>query len=204
MYVDDFKQKNEKEKDPKEKLGRLFSGSEEMEEINEAEEENLEKNETLEKVLENSLMHWQAPEYEKYEKGRRWYLYAALVLLAIIGYAVYTNSPIMAITFILIGVVGYIFINREPKTIGFAITRDGIIAGREIYEFDHIKSFWIFYEPHDIKVVSLHTKSMFMPFVHIPIHEEDPVEIRRILLEYTPEVKQDPSLVDTFERLLGI
>ena len=110
----------------------------------------------------------------------------------------------MAITFVLIGVVGYIFINRDPQVINFAVTRDGIIAGREMYDFDAIKSFWIFYEPHDIKVVSLHTKSVLLPHVHIPIHDEDPVEIRRVLLEYIPEIKQDPSLVDTFERLLGI
>jgi hypothetical protein len=110
----------------------------------------------------------------------------------------------MAITFVLIGVVGYIFLNRDPQIIDFAVTSDGIIAGKEMYEFDAIKSFWIFYEPHDIKVISLHTKSVLMPYVHIPIHDEDPVEIRRVLLEYISEVKQDPSLVDTLERLIGI
>ena len=201
MYVDEFRQKNKEENAKREKVERFFTPEER---VNEAEEENEAKKEAVSKILENSLMHWQAPEYEKYEKGRRWYLYAALVLLLIIGYAVYTNSPVMAITFILIGVVGYIFINRDPRTIAFAITRDGMLAGHELYDFDNIRSFWIFYEPHDIKVVSLHTKSLLMPYVHIPIHEEDPVNIREILLQYIPEVKQDPSLVDTFERLLGI
>lgn len=201
MYVDEFRQKNKEESARREKVEKFFAGEEK---INEAEEENKARQEALGRVLENSLMRWRAPEYEKYEKGRRWYLYAALALLAIIGYAIYTNSPIMAITFILIGVVGYIFINREPRVIDFAVTRDGVLAGRELYDFDNIKSFWIFYEPHDIKVVSLHTKSLMMPYAHIPIHEEDPVRIRGILLQYIPEVKQEPSLVDTFERLLGI
>ncbi|MFA4818023.1 MAG: hypothetical protein WC608_04870 [Parcubacteria group bacterium] len=204
MYISGPEQEQKKEAEQKEKMEKFFSSTKPEEDINKAEEEKSFRNEAMEKIFSGALLRWRAPEYEKYERGRKWYLYVALVLLAIIGYAVYTDSPIMAITFVLIGVVGYIFLNREPRTIDFAVTQDGIIAGREMYDFDNIKSFWIFYEPHDIKVVSLHTKSMLMPFVHIPIHDEDPVEIRRVLLEYIPEAKQDPSLVDTFERLLGI
>jgi hypothetical protein len=203
MYIGGPEQENKKETGQKEKMERFFAREKE-EDVNEAEEEKTFQKGAMEKILAGALLHWRAPEYEKYERGKKWYLYVALVLLAIIGYAVYTDSPIMAITFVLIGVVGYIFLNRDPQTIDFAVTGDGIIAGREMYDFDAIKSFWIFYEPHDIKVVSLHTKSILMPFVHIPIHDEDPVEIRRVLLEYIPEAKQDPSLVDTFERLIGI
>jgi hypothetical protein len=202
MYVSGSEQEEKKEAEQEEKMEKFFSR--EKENVNEAEEEKTFHSAAMEEILSGALLHWQAPEYEKYEKGRKWYLYVALILLAIIGYAVYTDSPIMAITFILIGVVGYIFLNRNPQVINFAITHDGIIAGREMYDFDSIKSFWIFYEPHDIKVISLHTKSMLLPYVHIPIHDEDPVEIRSVLLEYIPEAKQDPSLVDTLERLIGI
>lgn len=204
MYISGREQENKKETEQREKMDKFFSKAKQVEDVNEAEEENTFRNEAMGEILAGALLRWRAPEYEKYERGRKWYLYVALILLAIIGYAVYTDSPIMAITFVLIGVVGYIFLNRDPQIIDFAVTQDGIIAGREMYDFDNIKSFWIFYEPHDIKVISLHTKSTLMPFVHIPIHNEDPVEIRRVLLEYISEVKQDPSLADTFERLLGI
>jgi hypothetical protein len=110
----------------------------------------------------------------------------------------------MAITFILIGVVGYIYMNKEPRTLNFIITEDGVVAGREIYEFDNLESFWIFYSPEDIKVISLRTKSHMVPHVHIPIHNEDPVKIREILLERIPEEKQEQGLVETLERLLRI
>jgi hypothetical protein len=150
------------------------------------------------------VLHWRAPEHEIMEKSRKWYLYVLLLLVAIVAFAVYTNSPVMAITFIMIGVVGYIFIGKEPRIIDFAITDEGVIAGREIYEFENMNSFWIFYEPDGVKVISLHMKNKIIPYIHIPVHEEDPVEIREALLEYIPEVKQDPSPVDTFERFLGI
>ena len=124
--------------------------------------------------------------------------------MAIIIYAVYTNSPIMAITFILIGMVGYIFLNKEPQIIDFAITPRGIVAGREIYEFENIESFWIFYEPNHLKIVSLHMKHKFLPYIHIPVHEEDPVEIRALLMECIPEIKQEHDIVDAFERIIGL
>lgn len=150
------------------------------------------------------LAHWRAPEYEVFERDKKWYLVVTLVLLGIIGWAVYSNSPVMAITFILIGIVGYFHINREPLTMDFMITPDGVVAGREIYEFDDLKSFWIFYEPEGLRVISLHNKEGFTPYVHIPIHEENPAHIRQVLLEFIPEEKREPGLMDLMERLLRI
>lgn len=150
------------------------------------------------------IARWQAPEFEAYERDKRWYAYAALILIAIISYAVYTNSPVSAIVFILIGAVGYIYLNKEPKIIKFSLTDTGIIAGREIYEFEQLHSFWIFYDPPQEKLISFHTKSYLLPFVHIPLDREDPVKMRQILLKYIPEVKQKPSFVDMLERLLRI
>ncbi|MFA6383127.1 MAG: hypothetical protein WCX17_01735 [Parcubacteria group bacterium] len=183
MYVENFKNKKEENFDN---------------------QEDYSDDDPQDQSAKNVLLHWQAPEYEIYEKSRKWYLYALLLLAVIVAFAVYTESPVMAITFILIGVVGYIFVNRTPRILDFLITHDGIIAGRDLYEFDNMIAFWIFYEPGQVKVISLHMKNKIMPFVHIPIHDEDPLEIRRILLEYVPEIKQEPSIVDTFERFLGI
>jgi uncharacterized membrane protein len=150
------------------------------------------------------LHFWEAPEYEVYERDRRWYLIAVIALSAIIIYALVTNSPIMAITFILIGIVGYIYIQKEPRILEFAITHEGIMAGNEIYEFDNIHSFWIFYDPPFRKVISLHMRGKLVPYIHIPIHNENPVELRHILMDFILEVKQEPSLVDAAERILRI
>jgi uncharacterized membrane protein len=158
----------------------------------------------IEEHSEDTLLHWLAPEFETYEKSNRWYLIASLIIAAIVIYAIITNSLIMAITFILIGVVGYIYLQKEPRILDFSITHDGIVVGREIYDFDNIKSFWIFYEPQQIKVISLHMKGKFLPYVHIPIHDQDPVQIRAALLKFIPEMKQELTAVDAIERLLHL
>jgi len=150
------------------------------------------------------LHQWQGPEFEVYEKSNRWYLLAGIFLLAIVVYAMLTDGPIMAITFILVGIVGYIHLQKEPRTVTFAITNKGIVADKDIYLFDNMHSFWIFYEEHHLRTISLHTKASVFPFVHIPVHDEDPVHLREIILEYIPEIEQQPSLVDTVERVLHI
>lgn len=167
-------------------------------------ERRLPATEELKRLPLDVLARWQAPEHEIREKDRKWYLYVSCVLLAIIIYAVYTNSPVMAITFILIGMVGYIFLSKEPRIIDFVITPRGIVAGREIYEFENIESFWIFYEPNHLKVISLHMKHKLLPYTNIPVHEEDPVEIRALLMEYIPEIKQEPGIADALERFIGL
>lgn len=158
----------------------------------------------LEEHSEDVLFAWQAPEFEKYERDRKWYFVVALVLAAIVAYAIWTNSPVMAITFILIGVVGYIYIEKEPRELYFALTHDGVVAGREIYAYDNLESFWIFYEPDDLKVISLRTKSHLAPYVHIPVHDQDPVALREILLDFLPEEKQEPGLMEVVDRILRL
>ncbi len=151
------------------------------------------------------VMHaWRGAEYEHYAKEKKWYLVAIIILATIIVYALVTNSPIMAITFILIGAVGYIYLEKPPRILDFKITSSGIMVGNELYEYADIKSFWIFYEPPHTKIISLHIDAILTPYIHIPIHSENPVELRKTLLKFIPEEKQEPSMVDNIERFLHI
>jgi len=78
---------------------------------------------------------------------KRFYFYSTILLALLIVYALVTNSPIMAITFILIGIIGYLQLKKEPQIINYTITHKGIIAENQIYEFENLESFWIFYDP---------------------------------------------------------
>lgn len=154
---------------------------------------------------ETVLFQWQAKEYEKYERSARWYLAGGGALFGMVVYALVIDSPIMAILFILFAVVGYIQLERDPRNLTFTVTTSGIYAGEELYAFDNIASFWIFYEPPHTKILSLRTHALFLPFVHIPLGDQDPVELREKLLAYNvSEVKQEKSFADTLERIFHI
>lgn len=150
------------------------------------------------------LMHWQAPEHEPLELGPRSRTVVTLLLIAIIAYALYTDSPLMAITFILIGVVGYLSLYREPRVLSFLVTSKGIIAGTEFYAFDSIESFFVYREPPFENILSIRTTGKLVPYVHIPVRPQDIDIIRDTLDDFIPEEKHEPGLVDTLEKLLHI
>jgi hypothetical protein len=150
------------------------------------------------------LYSWQAPEFEVYEKSRTWYIVGTVFILTMVTYAAFTNGPVMAITFILLGIMGYIYSQKDPRVITFSITSKGVLADKEFYSYENIFSFWIFYEPTHTKTISLHTKASVFPFVHIPIQDEDPVKLRELLLKNIQEIKQDQSLIDTIEKVLHL
>lgn len=196
MYIENFRQKEEQRERPRTETELEF----ESEQVQpESQEENLPN-----RMTGDIFYTWQAPEYESYDRDKKWYVVMTLGLLSIIVYAFFTNSPIMAITFILIGIIEYIYISREPKMLDFSIAEKGIVIGKEIYEFEQINSFWIFYDPETIKSLSLHIKSNVIPYLQIPLHNEDPEEIHKILLQYIPEIKQNYKLRDSFSRMLRL
>lgn len=200
MYI----KKDNEEISQKEKLFKENQNSQKLLPPDDFEELESPHDMQIEQHSRDVVLHWRAPEFETFERDRKWYLIVTIILLAIIAYAIFTNGLIMAITFILIGVVGYIYIGKKPRVLDFMITKDGIIAGREIYEFDNLNSFWIFYEPEGTKVVSLHTNSYLLPYVHIPIDDQDPVKIREILLAHLSEEKHEPGMTETLDRLLRL
>jgi len=127
------------------------------------------------------------------------------VLLAVIIYALITNSILMAITFILIGTLGYVYAERQPRVIQMEINPDGIRVDDYFYDYDNIRSFWIFYETEEeIRVLSLHSKKTFLPYIQIPIGNANPIKIRETLLQYLPEIKQELSVIDRLERMIGL
>ena len=150
------------------------------------------------------LLYWQAEEHEPLELGPKSTIIVTVILIAIIAWALYTNSPLMAITFILIGVVGYLSLYREPRVLPFMVTERGIIAGNEFYEYDTLHSFFIYTEPPFENILSIQTSGKLVPYVHIPAMGVDIAHLRDVLDEFIPEEKHQPGLVDTLEKLLHI
>ena len=154
---------------------------------------------------EEPVFSWEAHEYEYIEKHPKWYWVMGLVLLAIVVYAIITNSILMAILFILIGMLGYVYAEREPRLINMEINPDGVVADKIMYEYEDLKAFWIFYEVEaGFKVLSLHSKKTFLPHVHIPVGDANPILIREVLLNYLPEIRQEMTFIDRFSLIIGL
>ncbi len=150
------------------------------------------------------LLEWSAPEHDTFELGKISQVIVTIALVLIIAWALYTNSPIMAITFILTGITGYLLHIAEPKIYHFAITSRGILAHNEFYTFDTLKSFCIHTDPPLNGLLSLHTHGRLISHVHIPLSDLDQSTVRLYLREHVQEEPHDPSVIDILEKLLHI
>lgn len=144
---------------------------------------------------------WQTKEYEKTQKSLAWYAIATFILVSIVAYSLWTESPLMAITFILIGATGYLILERDPKEMRFALTAEGVEADREIYKYSSLRSFSIQEHKHALPTLSLRTTTDIMPFVRVPLGSQDPESIRDYLSHFLKEEEHPVRFVDILENV---
>jgi len=148
---------------------------------------------------------WEIPAYPHYERGALWYVITGLIggILVIIAFATY--NFLLAVLVVMVGVVMVIQGGVRPPTIEVEVGPSGIKRGGHFYAYSSIDHFWIVYDP---PIKGLHfvvPRSMF-PTVHIPIDDQDPVELRATLKKFLREdIERDSEpVMDTVSRILKI
>ena len=162
------------------------------------------QHQTLSPYFGNVLLEWSAPEHDIFELGPKSQIIVTILLVTTIGWALYTDSPLMAIAFILAGIVGYLLHIAPPKVYHFAITHKGILAHDEFYHYESVQSFFIHTDHPFAGLLSLHTQGSIVTHVHIPLADLDQSTVRLFLREHIREEPHEPNMVDFIEKLLHI
>ena len=147
---------------------------------------------------------WHALEHEHLDVTPRMYAVAGSLLVLIILYAIFTDSPLMAVLFILIGAVGYLSTQKEPRVLEFLITSKGMMAGNELFSYKGMDSFWIFDDTEFQPFLSFHTPGKMASYLHIPLGDTDPELVRDILSQFLPEHEHELGIVDTLGKMFHI
>lgn len=151
------------------------------------------------------IYRWEAEEYVLHEKSKRWYLVGAATIGVIILMALFLKNLLMAITFLLIAVVGFIYLRRDPKKIKIKIRQGGIEVENNFYKFEDLESFWIFHHPNTLdSYISIKRKIKYFTHIQLPIGNNDPKIIRKKLLEFIPEQEQKEEVANILERKLKL
>jgi hypothetical protein len=147
------------------------------------------------------LYVWEAPAYERYERGPRWYLFMSLVALGFVAYAVWTTNYLFAFI-VLIGAILLVLVgNEKPKRILIQIGQNGVVVNGEFMSFDDLRHFAIVYQPPRVKVLYLYPRGLPFRRHRIYLGEQNPVEIRQFLRQY---LEEDLDLRDEhFSDILG-
>lgn len=147
-------------------------------------------------------MAWEAPEYVYMQKSSDWYWAVGIISLALILVAIFTRNLLFAIFAAVAGFTIALWGARKPKTITIVMTGNGVAIEGRRYPYQELISFWIHYNPPLIKEISFVTKSTFLPYLRVPLGNENPAEIHAFLIRFLPEKIQEESLIDIVARTL--
>ena len=149
-----------------------------------------------------SSLKWEAPEFEYYKNSQSWFITIGIIAGILFLIAIFTKNFLFAL---LVGISYFLIVtysSKKPDNTKLLISPKGIKINNVLYEFENLKSFWIFYDPPEIRELSLRSKKTVMPYVKIPIGDINPVKIRRILIKYLPEKKHKESAIDNIAKNL--
>ena len=148
----------------------------------------------------NSIfISWTAPEFIQYEKGRSWFVMLAIISAALVIIALLMQNYLFALIIVMAAFLIYVQAAKRPKEITFMISSEGITIDEKTYPFGEFRSFWIFEEP-ELRYANLLSKRLTQPQIHLPLAEQDPQIIRRALIDFIPEKKQEETFSDIIAR----
>jgi hypothetical protein len=141
---------------------------------------------TDEERLPEPLISWKIHAYPHYERGAWWYIVMGVLGGALLVTSFITRNFLLAAITVMAGIALVVQGTAKPPIIDVHVTPQGIRRGSHFIRFPSISRFWIVYEP-PIKCLYLNIPRSFFPTIHIPIEDQDPIELREILKQYAAE-----------------
>jgi len=146
---------------------------------------------------------WEAPEYIHYKKGFVWYLSLVLIGAAVLTYAVWNKDYLMLFTLLVVLIVWLVISHQKPRTIKITLSGKGVALSENFYPYSMLKSFWIVYEPPEVKTLYFETTNYLNREIIVQLGEEDPNRVRNFLLQFLPEdLEREESYSDKLLRRL--
>ena len=170
------------------------------------------------------LATWKFLEYETPDRSRKWYIgfiviFVLLILLSVFGLNIplfkmaeqrfeisFDENPLFIVLLAMFTIVYFYAERKGPPMVRVAITEDGLLIQNKLIEYKEFESFYIIYQPPGIKNIYFQPKSHIKPLMMVPLGEENPIEIRKMLLEFLEEDldKENEAVTDGLSRALKL
>jgi len=129
---------------------------------------------------------WSFSEFPQHSRSRRWYLGAAVLIVLMLIFSVVSRNILFTNIVILTALLLILF-HRSNNVITFKITEDGILVNDRFFEYESLKNFFIIYQPPTVKTLYFEPKSFFNPRIPISLENQNPVQVREVLMRFLPE-----------------
>ena len=158
----------------------------------------------LEPGPEDDDIEWTSSEFVSSDKGILWYLYLAIITIAIMVFAYLIMHDIVAV--VSLGIIALIFGylgKRKPRTMSYRISNDGVFVSEKLYLYSDFKSFGILREGAFSSLVLAPSKR-FMPPLSIYYPPEQEKVITDQIGKYLPFAPVRTDLLDSAMRKVGL
>ena len=152
------------------------------------------------------VFDWEVNEYEKHDRNKRWYVITAIVGVALLLYSVISGNYLFTLVVVLFGIVLFLQDMQQPMQVSFAVTETGIVVGSTYYPFKEITSYWIIYNPPEVKNIYFTTNSILKHRLQVPLLDIDPRPIREYLNQFLIEDldQEEEPLSDRLGRMFKL
>ena len=160
-----------------------------------------------------TLKQWYIAEYAQHERTRGWFIVAGFTTFLLFLLSMWTPNwffdrpNFLFAIFILLTIITVMVRHWEqPAHLTVAIYGDGVQVGEKFFAYQDLGSFWIIYEPPQVKMLYFHFRTLWRPRLPIPLEEENPLEVRELLSQYLVEdlTREGEPTSDTFGRVLKL
>ncbi len=154
-------------------------------------------------VSDKAVFEWKAASFTQSEKGLKWYLAAAFVILAVIGYSAWQRDWFMiGIVVVVSGVMFWYQRAMTPHEVSYRLTPMGIYIDDRFYAYSEMHSFWLVYN-QNVKSLYIVFRKRYLPALNINVEALDPMLLKGYLVRRLPEQEnRDETLIDRLGRLL--
>ena len=152
------------------------------------------------------LAAWDFPEFVKEEKSKWWYISFGLVFSLMLLYSYFEQNFLFMV---IIGLFIFVYFSLEKKSplnIQIALAEDGILINGKFINYQDLENFYLIYYPPQIKNLYFQPKNQLKNRLTFPLENQNPSEIREILLQYLPEdlEKEEIPASETISRFFKL
>lgn len=158
------------------------------------------------KVPEEILYQWQAPEFSYTHKPVGWYLaiaffFVGLCVLALIFLGSNIQKIITITLLAVMAVATSVWANRKPKILDYTVTNYGLTVDKKNYSFDDFRAFYR-YMDYSQPTIDMVPGKRYGTLVSMPLATPESDEIVETIAHMIPEIEHHEDIMDKIVRRL--
>ncbi len=152
--------------------------------------------------MENLPLNWQAPEYHHYKRSVDWFWAVGIITFCLAALSFFFGNQLFGVLIIIAASILIYYTIRLPDIINYEINKRGIVVGNNLHPYLTLEAFWIETRNVEPKII-LKSKKALMPYIIIPIHDDDVDEVAIILKEFIEEKEMNEPASHKVMEYLG-